>query len=141
MSGNDNKRMWMVVEDDPSIRLLLSAMMSIWGIEELFFSNGHEAMAWLNQVEAGQEDHLPELALLDIRMPGPQGHEIAQRMRSLAPTKGMVIVMMTAFRFDPIEHEEIWQMAQPNLFVDKPLPEPSVFKNQLDMLVTQSQQL
>ena len=117
------KRVWMVVEDEPSLRMMLStAMMFIWGVEPLAFADGHNAMAWLDKVETRQIDApLPELALLDIRMPGPQGHEIAERLRKVPATSNMAIVMMTAYRLDPEERNTVIRMAQPQAMLAKPL--------------------
>jgi CheY-like chemotaxis protein len=97
-------------------------MMFIWGVEPLAFADGHNAMAWLDKVETRQTDApLPELALLDIRMPGPQGHEIAERLRKVPATSKMAIVMMTAYRLDPEERNAVLRMAKPQAMLSKPL--------------------
>jgi CheY-like chemotaxis protein len=118
-----DKRVWMIVEDEPSLRMMLStAMMLIWDIEPLVFSDGFNAMAWLDQIEAKKLDMpMPELALLDMRMPGPQGHEIAERLRKVPATSKMAIVMMTAYRLDPEERETVLKMAKPEAMLSKPL--------------------
>ncbi|MBN1312986.1 MAG: response regulator [Anaerolineae bacterium] len=123
MENKNNKRVWMIVEDEPSLRMMLStAMMFIWGVEPLAFADGHNAMAWLDKVENRQSDAtLPELALLDIRMPGPQGHEIAERLRKVPATSNMAIVMMTAYRLDPEERSIVIRMAKPQAMLSKPL--------------------
>src|SRR5574341_217695 len=136
MIGNGPKKrkiVWLLVEDDPSLRAMLSAMLTIWDYEPLAFSDGHEAMKWLDDVEAGRSpDPLPELALLDIRMPGPQGHEIGHRLRQMRQTANIPIVVMTAFRMDASEMEEITRLAQPDRMITKPLPAPDQFKAMLD---------
>ena len=128
-------RTWMLVEDDIALRTMLVTMITVmWdNLDVLAFKDGYEAMHWLDRVETEKAaTSLPELALLDIRMPGPQGHEIAERLRNLVQTANMTIVMMTAFRFDPVERALIEKMAQPNLFINKPLPGPHEFKILLD---------
>ncbi|MBN1431028.1 MAG: response regulator [Anaerolineae bacterium] len=132
-----NKRVWMVVEDEPSLRMMLStAMMFIWGVEPLAFADGHNAMAWLDKVETRQSDMpLPELALLDIRMPGPQGHEIAERLRKVPATQNMAIVMMTAYRLDPTERETVIRMAKPQAMLSKPLLNLNDLKQALDAAI------
>src|SRR5687768_17174317 len=96
--SHDDKHVWLVVEDDPIIRSILRALMTLWDIEPLVFMDGFEAMNWLDQVERGEAaPPLPDIALLDIRMPGPLGHEIAQRMRAIPTTGSIPIIIMTAY--------------------------------------------
>jgi CheY-like chemotaxis protein len=131
---NSRQRVWMILEDEAVLRNALSEFLDLWGITPLPLEDGNEAMDWLNRVEAGAVDSpLPELALLDIRLPaGPQGHEIAQRLRSLPETGNMTIVMITAYRFGPEERARIEQAAAPDLFIHKPLPELGAFRDMLE---------
>jgi CheY-like chemotaxis protein len=78
---------WLVVEDEDDIRNIVKVMFQVWGHTPLELRDGHEAWHWLDAVEAGTySGELPELALMDIRMPGHKGHEIARRIRGLAPS-------------------------------------------------------
>lgn len=130
---------WLVVEDDFSIRGLLALLIEMWGYHPMTFSDGFEVMIWLDKVEEGVEwVILPKLALLDIRMPGPQGYDIAQRLRKLSRTARVPIVMMTAFRFDTGERQMINELAQPSLFLSKPLPDPDKLKQMLEEVLSQS---
>ena len=97
---NTNKRVWLVVEDEKPLRdVLVLTLEEFWAITPLVFTNGAQTMAWLDQVEAGKYDgQLPELALLDIRLPphnAPQGDEIANRLHSIPATANMVVVVST----------------------------------------------
>lgn len=131
---------WMAVEDDATLRTMLTAMMTVWDITPLIFADGYAAMKWLDQVEADRfKDPLPQLALLDIRVPGPQGHEIAERLRFLPKTKNIAIVIMTAYHFDPNERAMIDAMAQPDLFIRKPLPRPDELRAMLEEVVAKRQ--
>ncbi len=115
----------MLVEDDPSLRELLEVMFEIWGRIPLAFVDGNQVMAWLDEVEANRNTNpLPQLALLDIRIPGPQGDEVARRMREIPATASMPIVIMSAYYLDPGEREKIIRTAQPDQFISKPLPSP-----------------
>lgn len=138
MGDVNAKRVWMIVEDEPSLRMMLStAMMLMWGVEPLAFDDGYDAMAWLDQIEAQRDDAmLPELALLDIRMPGPQGTEIAERLRKVPATSKMAIVMMTAYRLDSEERETIVQMAKPQAMLSKPLPRLTDLKQALEQAIS-----
>ncbi len=124
----------MIVEDEPALRLALTEMLSIWDITPLVFSDGIETMAWLDQVENPTfGGSVPELAMLDVRLPkGPQGHEIARRLRATPKTAHMAIAMITAYRFNPEERAAIMQIAQPDLFINKPFPDPDRFREMLE---------
>lgn len=130
---------WLIVEDDLNIRMMLSAMLTLWDVTPLAFRNGHEAMGWLDQVEAGavEKDQIPQLALLDIRLPGPQGYDIAYRLRNLPQTAEIPIAMMTAYRLTQEERDYIETKAYPELFIPKPLPAPDDLRLILQGLVPQ----
>jgi CheY-like chemotaxis protein len=128
----DAKPVWLIVEDDPSVRKLLGIMMEIWGIVPLAFADGYLVMEWLDKVERGEETVIPSLALMDIRLPGPHGHVVAQRLRQIAATAQIPVVMMTAFNFRTDEIEMIKQTAQPQMIISKPLPMPNDLRDLLE---------
>ena len=116
----DKRRVLMLLEDDFALRSLLQVMFEQWGFRALAFSDGFRAAAWIDQVEAGDmKDPLPELALLDIRVPGPLGTEIAHRMRTTAATSKIRIVIMTAYRMDSIETDTLLKAINPDGFLHK----------------------
>jgi CheY-like chemotaxis protein len=130
------KQTWLVVEDDPIIRSILTALMTLWGVENIVFKDGHEAYRWLDAVESGDPAaRLPDIALLDIRMPGAQGHEIGKRMRSLSVTQHIPIVIMTAYQLTREEREQIMEMARPEQIISKPLPAPDDLRALLEKTV------
>src|SRR6185369_6813923 len=115
--------MWMLVEDDESIREMLMLMMRLWGVDPLPFRHGLEAMAWLDRVERGTyKACMPELALLDLHLPGVGGQEVGYRMRHLRATAHIPIVVMSGFIFGRAEERVIREMVQPDQMVKKPLP-------------------
>lgn len=136
------KQTWLVVEDDPIIRSILTALITLWGVEGKVFKDGHEATRWLDQVENGSESsHLPDIALLDIRMPGPQGHEIGKRMRSLPATRHIPIVIMTAYQLTREERNTIVEMVHPEHIIGKPLPAPDDLRNLLQSTIRDVQKI
>ena len=74
---------WIVVEDEPDIYEVLLAMFGIWGIEGVAFVDGEEAVSWIEDVDDKRfQGELPELALLDIRLPGEiNGPAVGERLR------------------------------------------------------------
>lgn len=131
------ERVWLILEDEETLRDVMAAVLVMWGITPLIFADGNEAIDWLDQVEKGTaKQPLPELALLDIRLPrGPQGHDVAYRLRSLPETAEMPIAMITAFTFDEQTRAEIEEMARPDLFLHKPYPELDEFKEILESII------
>ncbi len=124
---------WLVVEDEEDIRNIVKVMFQVWQHTPLAFRNGHEAWRWLDEVESGRfNGDLPELALMDIRMPGHKGHEIARRIRSLKPLQQIPIVLMTAFSLTESERAEMLREYGVDHIIYKPLPDLFELKETLD---------
>jgi two-component system OmpR family response regulator len=64
----------MVVEDFPSFREMLSAMLRFLGHEERAFASGSECLAWL-------DEETPDVALLDLQLPDTEGALLLERIR------------------------------------------------------------
>src|SRR5687768_16452117 len=118
------KQTWMIVIDDPIIRSILTTLMTLWGMDGLVFKDCHEAFQWLDQIERGDSVLLPDIALMDIRVPGPLGTEIAKRMRRLPATRHIPIVIMSAYQLAREDREAIMKEARPEHIISKPLPAP-----------------
>lgn len=115
---------WMVVEDEPDIYEMLMAMFQIWGIEGVAFVDGEEAVAWIDDVDHGRyKGELPELALLDIRLPGEiSGPQVGARLRKSPVLGHIAIVLSTAYKLNPEEENEAISIAQADKLMYKPLP-------------------
>ena len=128
---------WLIVEDEDDIRNIVKIMFSTWGHDAIEFRDGNQAFAWLDKVEDGSvEGELPELALMDIRMPGPRGNEIAKRMRTLDAFKGIPIVLMTAFSLTDSERNQMYKECGVDKIIHKPLPEFFELKQLLEDVAT-----
>lgn len=115
---------WLLVEDDPDIRNFVQMVITVWGEKPLPFPDGRAAWAWLDSVENGSyQGELPELALMDIRMPGYTGDEIAARIRQTESLKDIPIILMTAFTLSESEVAEMQKRAGFDHLINKPLPE------------------
>jgi CheY-like chemotaxis protein len=120
---------WMVVEDEPDLYDTLLALFEIWSIDGVAFTNGTDAVKWIEDVDKGSTDtNIPELALLDIRLPGATGPEIGQRLRKSLVLNDIAIVMMTAYHLTPQEEEKVMAQAKANTLLYKPLPAPDEFR-------------
>lgn len=113
---------WLIAEDEADIRILIATMCQVWGHPTVTFENGQKVWDWLDTIESGETNSLPELVLMDIRMPGKWGNEIASRMRSIPALKATPIVLMTAFS---LTGEERTKMTDDGVdyILSKPLPD------------------
>ncbi len=115
---------WMIAEDEADIRNLVSMLAQVWGHTPIVFESGAEAWEWLDKVESGSQDGpLPEFALMDIRMPGYRGNEIAQRIRTIPALQNIPIVLMTAFVLTEDERRQMLETNGVDHIINKPLPD------------------
>lgn len=115
--------MWLIAEDELDIRNLVEMLCRAWGYDALVFEDGQRVWDWLDKVEAGQySGPMPELALMDIRMPGKKGDEVAQRIRCVSALKDIPIVLMTAFALTDSQKDVILKNGADKI-IGKPLPD------------------
>ena len=69
-----NPRTILIVEDDPATRKLLSIVLEREGLNVVALESVPEAFDWL-------EHSCPDLAVLDVNLPGGTGFEIVQRIQ------------------------------------------------------------
>ncbi|HEX6850593.1 MAG TPA: response regulator [Candidatus Polarisedimenticolaceae bacterium] len=74
----------LVVEDEPSLRMLYRSDLSEDGHEVATASNAQEALAQLEEVR-------PDLVVLDIRMPGMDGLDAMSRILERNPRTAVVL--------------------------------------------------
>lgn len=133
---------WMVVEDEPDIYELLLAMFEMWGIEGVAFVDGEEAAAWIDEVNRGKfPGELPELALLDIRLPGAiSGAMVGGLLRKVPALENVTIVLATAYKLSPEEEDEVMKQSGADKLIYKPLPKFHELKQLLEDLIAQRRQ-
>ena len=78
----------LVVDDDESMRALLKRQMELDGYRVVTAEDGAKALA---ECEA----KLPDLVLLDVLMPGMDGFQVANQLRSSERTQSVPIIMVT----------------------------------------------
>jgi CheY-like chemotaxis protein len=123
---------WLLAEDDTDIRTVISVMMTVWGEQPLVFPDGNAAWRWLDSVENGSyQGELPELALMDIRMPGHWGDKIAARIRKTPGVRDIPIILMTAFTLSESEVNSMKEQTGVDHLINKPLPDLDVFRSML----------
>jgi len=79
----------LVVDDDRMNRDLLQVMLSAEGFVVVTAASGEEALAAI-------AIRPPDLILLDVLMPGMNGHEVTRRVKGNLATKNIPVIMVTA---------------------------------------------
>lgn len=126
---------WLIAEDETDIRNLLDMMCQVWGHQTLTFENGQKVWDWLDRFEQSVPSPVPELVLMDIRMPGKKGNEIATRMRQFEALSKTPIVLMTAFALSERERTEMMDSHGVDHILNKPLPDFDQLRRILDEIV------
>ena len=85
---NQVKKRILVAEDDPAISDMLVRILSV-RYEVHRSRDGNEALAMASRV-------LPNLAILDVMMPGLDGYATAQQLRALPALKNVPVIFLTA---------------------------------------------
>jgi CheY-like chemotaxis protein len=89
----------LIIEDEKNLANLLTTMLS-WFVSR-------EQITWASTGEEGlvvaSTDPLPDLIMLDIRLPGIQGGEVLEQLKNSSKTANIPIITMTAFSFSEAE--------------------------------------
>lgn len=81
----------LIVEDDLDIADMLTAYFNVQGYEVITVNWGEDAIKACNS-------SLPDLVILDIRLPDIDGYEVARRLRANRRTKDLPIIFLTEKR-------------------------------------------
>lgn len=79
----------LIVDDEPNIVLSLKFLIAQQGYEVRTAYSGEEALQALSE-------QVPDLILLDVMMPKPDGYEVCQKIRATPEWKDIPIIMLTA---------------------------------------------
>jgi len=132
---------WLVIEDEPDVQDMVGAMFHVWGVDGLAFSDGLSAIAWIQAVDDGLvAGDYPVLVLLDLRLPNLSGVEVSLRLRRSNQLSGIAIVLMTAYRLNPTQEQQIREMSGADALLYKPLPSMDEFRLFLEAVVARREQ-
>ncbi len=114
----------LVVDDDPSVRMLVRDVLEMEGHEVTVAEDGFAALRAI-------ELERPGCVVLDVMMPGLDGHAVLQRIRDLDAGPALPVVMLTAAADD----ESTWTAWSGGVdyFLAKPF-DPSELLRYLDYL-------
>lgn len=120
----NNNKVILLVEDNPDDQaLLLRAMKKKHVANQIVVANdGVEALDYLfgrGKYEGRDTSVLPELVLLDLKLPKVSGHEVLQAMRENPNTKYVPVVVLTS----SVEDKDMVRSYDlgANSFVQKPV--------------------
>ncbi len=85
----------LVVDDEQDITTFLVQALSVHGYEVRSASNGLEALERIGE-------SMPDLILLDLKMPGMDGYEVIRHLKGDEATRGIPIIVITA---SPVDKE------------------------------------
>lgn len=83
------KKVIMVVEDEDSLRMLESILLTSRGYKVFSVGNGKDALECI-------EKELVDLILLDIMLPDMDGYEVCRQVKSNPETSHIPVIFMTA---------------------------------------------
>ncbi|OGR78018.1 MAG: hypothetical protein A2X32_07780 [Elusimicrobia bacterium GWC2_64_44] len=78
----------LVVDDDPNVGLLVSAVLKKYNYSVATFSRGEDVLVYL-------KDSKPDLILLDLRMPGLDGYALCRRIREAPDTRDIPVIILS----------------------------------------------
>ena len=88
---NSKHSIW-VIDDDQSMRWVLTKTLTNNGYRVTAFESGSVALASFKRAEPGER---PDLIITDVRMPGINGFELLKQIKNFSPNTP--IIVMTAY--------------------------------------------
>ncbi len=78
----------LIIDDEATLRLLMKTVLQKEGHLVTEASNGEEGIKMA-------QDNIPEVILLDVLMPGTNGHQVSLQLKKNPQTKNIPVVMVT----------------------------------------------
>ena len=109
----DNKTLVLVVDDDPTVRLMMSSVLESLGLCVEAVQDSEQALSFLENV-------IPDLLLLDVMLPGMDGFALCELMRQTPAISKIPIIMVTGCD-DALSIQRAFDMGVTD-FITKPIP-------------------
>ncbi len=84
------RRRIVLIEDNSDIRETLRSVLTRWGHEVTAEADGHAGLARVLEVK-------PDVALVDIGLPGLNGYDVARRIRAVMPNGALRLIAITGY--------------------------------------------
>lgn len=95
----------LVVEDEPSIRHLIAAVITTMGLRAITVESAEDALSLL-------ETFRPDLIVTDNKLPGIQGEQLIGMLRNQASTRDLLVILTSAYA-EPDRHQADWFLPKP----------------------------
>ena len=93
----------LIVDDEPTVRGFVQFSLRVAKFEVIEASSGAEGLALIRA-------SVPDLVLLDIRIPGLDGIEVLRRIRATPATKSLPVIFLTGTPLDVDEIVEVLEL-------------------------------
>ena len=92
------KKLILLVEDNPDDEFLTRDALRTGGVqhEVVVARDGAEALDWIFSDENAAPAQMPDLVLLDLKLPKMSGFDVLERIRGNGRTKGLPVVILTS---------------------------------------------
>ncbi len=110
---SDSANHVMIVDDDPSVRMMMSSVLDSLGVSFDEAEDGMQALLLLENV-------IPDLLLLDVSMPGMDGFEVCTHLKRTPGISEIPILMMTGLD-DVLSIQRAYDLGVTD-FITKPVP-------------------
>ncbi len=80
----------LIVEDTDDIAAIMQMTLDSLGIQSYHVNNGQKAVEFLSE-------HVPDILLLDIGLPGMSGWEVLETIKTRYPDAKFPVIVLTAF--------------------------------------------
>ena len=115
----------LIVDDIESNRMLIRESLALRGLDIIEAENGQQAVLFASE-------YLPDLIIMDIRMPVMDGYEATEIIKSNPKTKHIPIIALTASL--NFENPETMKKSQMNAYIAKPVNLQDLFQVLFDFL-------
>lgn len=95
------RRSVVVIEDNADIRDTLEILIGMWGHDVALASDGRSGVELVLR-------NRPQVALIDIGLPGLSGYEVARRIREQVPAEAVRLVAITGYG-QAADREQAWR--------------------------------
>ena len=88
-----DRRQILIADDEPSLRMLVSATISSGDYDVIEAADGDQALTLI-------ELHRPSIAILDVQMPGKTGVEVTEIVKGSDVLKTTFVILLTSKSLD-----------------------------------------
>jgi DNA-binding response OmpR family regulator len=88
MNNETNEPMLLIADDNSSVRRVLVQLLASAGLRSVTAANGEQALECARRF-------MPDLIILDVRMPGRDGFEVCADLRRDALTRNIPVLMLS----------------------------------------------